>query len=209
MKTSNLITAHDLEVKFDSQVIFQNVDFQVQKGDFFCIVGPNGSGKTTLLRVILKEIVPTLGTIQCALAKSQIGYVPQFRNLETDFPLDAAAFIELKLTQKWWPWLTAQEHDQVQAALRATHLDNKRTTRVGQMSGGEKQRVYLAQAIVNQPQLLILDEPTASLDVQAKYEVMDVVQELNTQGTTVIFISHDPQLIKKYGTKTLQLGKGE
>ena len=77
------------------------------------------------------------------------------------------------------------------------------------MSGGEKQRVYLAQAIVNQPQLLILDEPTASLDVQAKYEVMDVVQELNTQGTTVIFISHDPQLIKKYGTKTLQLGKGE
>ena len=209
MKTSNLITAHDLEVKFDSQVIFQNVDFQVQKGDFFCIVGPNGSGKTTLLRVILKEIVPTWGTIQCALSKSQIGYVPQFRNLETDFPLDAAAFIELKLTQKWWPWLTAQEYDQVQAALRATHLDNKRTTRVGQMSGGEKQRVYLAQAIVNQPQLLILDEPTASLDVQAKYEVMDVVQELNTQGTTVIFISHDPQLIKKYGTKTLQLGKGE
>ena len=108
MKTSNLITAHDLEVKFDSQVIFQNVDFQVQKGDFFCIVGPNGSGKTTLLRVILKEIVPTLGTIQCALAKSQIGYVPQFRNLETDFPLDAAAFIELKLTKKWWPWLTVQ-----------------------------------------------------------------------------------------------------
>lgn len=209
MKTSNLITAHDLEVKFDSQVIFQNVDFQVQKGDFFCIVGPNGSGKTTLLRVILKEIVPTLGTIQCALAKSQIGYVPQFRNLETDFPLDAAAFIELKLTQKRWPWLTAPEHNQVQAALKATHLDNKRTTRVGQMSGGEKQRVYLAQAIVNQPQLLILDEPTASLDVQAKYEVMDVVQELNTQGTTVIFISHDPQLIKKYGTKTLQLGKGE
>lgn len=209
MKTSNLITAHDLEVKFDSQVIFQNVDFQVQKGDFFCIVGPNGSGKTTLLRVILKEIVPTWGTIQCALAKSQIGYVPQFRNLETDFPLDAAAFIELKLTQQWWPWLTAQEHNQVQAALKATHLDNKRTTRVGQMSGGEKQRVYLAQAIVNQPQLLILDEPTASLDVQAKYEVMDVVQELNTQGTTVIFISHDPQLIKKYGTKTLQLGKGE
>lgn len=209
MKTSNLITAHDLEVKFDSQVIFQNVDFQVQKGDFFCIVGPNGSGKTTLLRVILKEIVPTWGTIQCALAKSQIGYVPQFRNLETDFPLDAAAFIELKLTQKRWPWLTAPEHNQVQAALKATHLDNKRTTRVGQMSGGEKQRVYLAQAIVNQPQLLILDEPTASLDVQAKYEVMDVVQELNTQGTTVIFISHDPQLIKKYGTKTLQLGKGE
>lgn len=209
MKTSNLITAHDLEVKFDSQVIFQNVDFQVQKGDFFCIVGPNGSGKTTLLRVILKEIVPTWGTIQCALSKSQIGYVPQFRNLEIDFPLDAAAFIELKLTQKRWPWLTAQEHNQVQAALKATHLDNKRTTRVGQMSGGEKQRVYLAQAIVNQPQLLILDEPTASLDVQAKYEVMDVVQELNTQGTTVIFISHDPQLIKKYGTKTLQLGKGE
>ena len=209
MKTSNLITAHDLEVKFDSQVIFQNVDFQVQKGDFFCIVGPNGSGKTTLLRVILKEIVPTWGTIQCALSKSQIGYVPQFRNLEIDFPLDAAAFIELKLTQKRWPWLTAPEHNQVQAALKATHLDNKRTTRVGQMSGGEKQRVYLAQAIVNQPQLLILDEPTASLDVQAKYEVMDVVQELNTQGTTVIFISHDPQLIKKYGTKTLQLGKGE
>lgn len=209
MKTSNLITVHDLEVKFDSQIIFQNMDFQVQKGDFFCIVGPNGSGKTTLLRVILKEIVPTLGTIQCTLSKSQIGYVPQFRNLETDFPLDAAAFVELKLTQKCWPWLTAKEYDQVQAALRVTHLDNKRTTRIGQMSGGEKQRVYLAQAIVNQPQLLILDEPTASLDVQAKYEVMDVVQELNTQGTTVIFISHDPQLIKKYGTKTLQLGKGE
>ncbi|MBA1394508.1 ATP-binding cassette domain-containing protein, partial [Lactobacillus sp. XV13L] len=171
-----------------------------------CIVGPNGSGKTTLLRVILDELTPTAGKIQRYLTNDQIGYIPQFRNIETDFPLSAQAFVELKLQQRFWPWLSYGERQQVHQALGAAHLIAKKNLRLGQMSGGEKQRAYLAQAIVNQPQLLILDEPTASLDVAAKYEVMNVVQSLNRQGTTVIFITHDPQLLEKYGTKTLQLG---
>lgn len=207
MKSTPLIKAHDLMVKFDQQVVFQKLNFSINRGDFFCIVGPNGSGKTTLLRVILEELAPTSGELQRYLTSKQIGYVPQFRNLETDFPLSAQAFVELKLIQKPWPWLTTTEKTQVQQALSKTHLTAKKDWRIGQMSGGEKQRVYLAQAIVNQPQLLILDEPTASLDVQAKYEIMDVVQELNQQGTTIIFITHDPQLLEKYGTKTLHLGE--
>lgn len=201
-----LIQADQLSVQFEQKIVFQNLSFAITQGDFFCITGPNGSGKTTLLRVILKQLLPTKGQLIEHVSLNQIGYVPQFRNLDEDYPLAAKDFVTLKLSHSLRPWLTTQEKKQVRTALTRVHLLQKQTLRMGQMSGGEKQRAYLAQAIVDQPQLLILDEPTASLDEQAKFEVMDVVGELNQQGTTVIFITHDPELLQHYGqTKRLEL----
>ncbi|UQS81964.1 ATP-binding cassette domain-containing protein [Bombilactobacillus folatiphilus] len=194
-----LIQATDLSMKFEQKIIFQKLSFAIRQGDFFCILGPNGSGKTTLLRIILQQLTPTSGTLKSVVSLRQMGYVPQFRNLDADYPLSAKAFVALKLSHSLRPWLNRQEKDRVQQALAKTHLTAKQNLRLGQMSGGEKQHSYLAQAIVDQPQLLILDEPTASLDEQAKFEVMDVVQELNQQGTTVIFITHDPELLQRYG----------
>ena len=200
MKTPILIQAQNLRMQFDQQIVFQEVSFQIRQGEFFCIVGPNGSGKTPLIRLILGQMQPTAGQITRNLALDQMGYMPQFRNIATDYPLSTQAFVALKLIHNWQPWLTKTEKEQVATALQATRL--------GRMSGGEKQRVYLAQAIVNQPQLLILDEPTASLDVHAKFQVMDVVQELNRAQTTVVFISHDPDLLAHYGTQQLDLTGG-
>lgn len=208
MKTPILIQAQNLRMQFDQQIVFQEVSFQIRQGDFFCIVGPNGSGKTTLIRLILGQMQPTVGQITRHLALDQMGYMPQFRNIATDYPLSTQAFVALKLIHNWQPWLTKTEKEQVATALQATRIWDKRKARLGRMSGGEKQRVYLAQAIVNQPQLLILDEPTASLDVYAKFQVMDVVQELNRAQTTVVFISHDPDLLAHYGTQQLDLTGG-
>ncbi|NVY96397.1 ATP-binding cassette domain-containing protein [Lactobacillus sp. DCY120] len=206
MKPNILIQANQLQMKFGNQLVFQQVSFQVQRGDFFSIVGPNGAGKTTLLRLILGQLKPTQGHLHLNLALQKMGYVPQFRNLDSEYPLSAQAFVELKLTHSYWPWLTASEKKQVAQALTAVHLQNQVRARVGRMSGGEKQRVYLAQALVAEPELLILDEPTASLDTQAKLEVMDVVAELNQRGTTVILITHDEALLARYSTKKLVLG---
>ena len=208
MKTPILIQAQNLRMQFDQQIVFQEVSFQIRQGDFFCIVGPNGSGKTTLIRLILGQIQPTAGQIKRKLALDQMVYMPQFLNIATDYPLSTQAFVALKLIYNWQPWLTKTEKEQVATALQATRIWDKRKARLGRMSGGEKQRVYLAQAIVNQPQLLILDEPTASLDVHAKFQVMDVVQELNRAQTTVVFISHDPDLLAHYGTQQLDLTGG-
>lgn len=203
--TQALITAKNLAVRFDNKTVFENVSFTIDQGDFFCIEGPNGAGKTTLLKVITHDLTPSAGTLDSKINDSDMGYVPQFRNIPEDFPLSARSFVELKLYKRIWPWFSHVERAEVTQALASSHLTNKQNLRVGQMSGGEKQRAYLAQAIVSHPKLLILDEPTASLDVEAKYKVMDVVQELNKKGTTVIFISHDPDLLKKYGTKRIEL----
>ncbi|UQS83131.1 ATP-binding cassette domain-containing protein [Bombilactobacillus thymidiniphilus] len=168
-------------------------------------MGPNGSGKTTLLKILLGQLTPTSGQVQRQVDNSKIGYVPQFRNLDIEYPLSARSFVALKLSHSLIPWLSRSERQLVQNSLAQVHLTSKSSFRVGQMSGGEKQRAYLAQAIVNQPEILILDEPTASLDEHAKFLVMDVVQELNDRGTTVILISHDSSVLQRFGKHKLEL----
>ncbi|WP_260523916.1 metal ABC transporter ATP-binding protein [Bombilactobacillus thymidiniphilus] len=192
-------------MRFDQHLIFENISFEVLQGDFFCIVGPNGSGKTTLLKILLGQLTPTSGQVQRQVDNSKIGYVPQFRNLDIEYPLSARSFVALKLSHSLIPWLSRSERQLVQNSLAQVHLTSKSSFRVGQMSGGEKQRAYLAQAIVNQPEILILDEPTASLDEHAKFLVMDVVQELNDRGTTVILISHDSSVLQRFGKHKLEL----
>lgn len=198
-----MIEAKNLTKKFGKQVVFQNVNFKIEDGEFVSIVGRNGAGKTTLVKILMGLEKKTSGDIIMD-HKSRIGYVPQFRNIDLDYPLNIEQFMRLNLKFTLNPQKRKQDTATVDRILQQTNLTQLRNRPLGLASGGEKQKAYLAQALVNEPQVLILDESTASLDVDVKIQLMDLVQELNQKhGLTVLFITHDSELTKKYTKRAL------
>jgi zinc/manganese transport system ATP-binding protein len=137
----------------------------------------------------------------------RIGYVPQFRNVDIDYPLSVRNFVSLNLLHNWRPWLSRKERSRVKRVLKQADLEQIADRPLGLASGGEKQRAYLAQALLNRPQLLILDESTASLDNEMKFELLDLVSRFQQNGLTVIFITHDMDLAQRYGTRYLMMKK--
>lgn len=207
--TQAIISFVDLKMAFKNRILYEHLNLDIRKGDFFCLLGSNGTGKTTLIYLLLGLLTPSAGQVRLnpdILTRNDIGYVPQFRNIDDTYPLSIENFVALKLSHSLRPWLSRSERQQVRHALERMNLWQKRKQIMGRASGGEKQRAYLAQAILSEPKLLILDESTASLDQQSKYDVLDLVTKLNQEnGTTIIFISHDWELVRKYGQHYLEL----
>lgn len=200
----SLLSVDNLTLAYGDQAVVTDLSFEINPGDFLVMVGENGAGKTTVVRSLLGELKPREGEIS-KQDDLKIGYVPQFRNLATDYPLSIRDFIALNLTQSHWPWLKLTERHRLNRVIRETNLTEIEHRSLGLASGGEKQRAYLAQAIIDRPQLLILDESTASLDNEMKYELLDLVARFQQNGLSVLFITHDWDLAKRYGTRYLQL----
>jgi len=198
-----VIEAKNLTKKFGKQLVFENLNFKINDGDFISLIGPNGSGKTTLVKIMMGLEKKTSGELE--LDKRQtIGYVPQFRNIDLDYPLDIEQFVRLNLKFTLSPAKRRADNELVETILEKTRLTTLKNRPLGLASGGEKQKAYLAQALLNDPKILILDESTASLDVEVKMQLMDLVQELNEKyNITVIFITHDYELTKKYTSRAL------
>lgn len=197
-----MIEAKNLTKSFGKQLIFKDLNFKIQDGDFISLIGPNGSGKTTLVKIMMGLEKKTSGELK--IAKQTIGYVPQFRNIDIDYPLDIEQFVRLNLKFTLSPAKRRHDNKIIQDILEKTKLTELKNRPLGLASGGEKQKAYLAQALLNDPKILILDESTASLDVEVKMQLMDLVQELNQKyNLTVIFITHDYELTKKYTSRAL------
>ena len=198
-----MIEAKNLTKRFGNQLVFQDVNFKINQGDFLSLIVPNGSGKTTLVKILMGLEPKTSGELKLD-HKQTIGYVPQFRNIDNDYPLSIEAFIRLNLKFTLSSTKRRENDRLIQEILEKTGLTDLKDRPLGLASGGEKQKAYLAQALLNDPKILILDESTASLDVEVKMQLMDLVAELNKKyQLTVIFITHDYELTKKYTTKAL------
>lgn len=197
-----MIVANNLTKKFGKQLVFENLNFTISDGDFISLVGPNGSGKTTLVKILMGLESKTSGYLQ--VPNQTIGYVPQFRNIDLDYPLSIEQFVRLNLKFTFSPKQRQQDNKLLHTIKEKTHLLELKNRPLGLASGGEKQKAYLAQALLNDPKILILDESTASLDVEVKMQLMDLVQELNQKyQLTIIFITHDYELTKKYTNRAL------
>lgn len=201
---TDVLKVKDLTMKFDSKVIFQNLNFELKKGSMTALLSPNGTGKTTLINILMKLLIPTSGTFEFAKGV-KLGYVPQFRNIEADYPLSIRAFVSLNT-----PLIkTKKIKERVTSELKETHLLSIQNTRMGEASGGQKQRAYLAQALLDKPNMIILDEATASLDPSAKEELMQLIKHLNEEhDITVLFVTHDVPLARKYMNNYLYLNHG-
>lgn len=197
-----MIEVKNLTKRFGKQLVFENLNFKINDGDFISLIGPNGSGKTTLVKIMMGLEKKTSGELK--IDKQTIGYVPQFRNIDLDYPLDIEQFVRLNLKFTLSPKKRREDNEQIKTILEKTKLTEIKKRPLSLASGGEKQKAYLAQSLLNDPRILILDESTASLDVEVKMQLMDLVKELNEKyNLTVIFITHDYELTKKYTSRAL------
>jgi zinc/manganese transport system ATP-binding protein len=200
-----ILTVKDLTMRFDAKTVFSNLNFNLKEGSMTALLGPNGTGKTTLITILMNLLPPTNGSFKFD-SKVRLGYVPQFRNIDLEYPLSIKAFVGLNA-----PLLkTSAVKKEIERELEETHLLDIQNTRMGAASGGQKQRAYLAQALLDQPNMIILDEATASLDPMAKEELMGLIRHLNKEHQmTVLFVTHDVPLARKYMDEYLYLNHGQ
>lgn len=199
-----VVSVEDLNVAYGNHQVISDLSFTVNEGDFMVVIGENGVGKTTLVRALLGLIKPHSGEIDVP-ASNLIGYVPQFRNIDEEYPLSIRDFVSLNVKKPGFPWLSKKERAKVDRVIRMTDLTAIADRPLGLASGGEKQRAYLAHALLRSPKLLILDESTASLDNEMKYELLDLVTRFQQENLSVMFITHDWDLARHFGTRYLQM----
>lgn len=189
----NVISVGDLSVSYGSVEVLDNITLDVKKGEFLCVLGPNGGGKTTLIGAILGFIPHTLGKIE--IAKNEIiSYVPQTAAVEREFPisvLDTVLSAHLKRGLHPFKRYSKEEKTAAKNALSKVGLEGFENRQIGELSGGEFQRLLLARAICANPTLLLLDEPTANVDPAAREEIFKTLKKLNDDGVTIITVTHD------------------
>ncbi len=204
-----------LNVHLSGNWILRDLTFIVKPGEFAGIIGPNGSGKTTLLRALLGMVHVESGTISFpgnsqAPGSSMLGYAPQSRQMDDETPLRAWDFVSFGLPHRFRPWLTRQDRKVIKEAMHLTDSERLADKPIGKLSGGERQRLFIAQALVRNPQILLLDEPTSNLDPGAQENLASMVYRINQEkGITVLLVSHDVNLVAKYANQILYITKGQ
>ena len=194
-----LVTIASAHLGYRGKTILTDVDLTVHEGDFLAIVGPNGSGKTTLLRTVLGVLRPRKG--KC-LVEGRLGYSPQRSALDPIFPFTASEVVAMGLYGED-PDERDKERDaqRVLEALGACGMADRADQAFRDLSGGQKQRVLVARALVSEPDVLVLDEPTNDLDLRGEHEVMEVVQSLHTAGRTVMMVSHMLHVVSRFARR--------
>ncbi|MEN8007217.1 MAG: ABC transporter ATP-binding protein [Candidatus Krumholzibacteriota bacterium] len=210
---SDAITCRGLEFGYDGKPVLRNVNITIPVGDFVCVVGPNGSGKTTLLKIALGLLKPTAGSIEVLgqrpdRSRGKIGYVPQHPRLDPLFPVSAMDVVlmgRLGRTRSFGAWRSA-DRGQARRALDEVGLVDRAGHHFASLSGGQKQRVLIARALAGDPELLLLDEPTAGLDAHIEEGFYRLLQELN-ERLTIVLVSHDLGFVSGFVRSVVCVGQ--
>ncbi|HSF00584.1 MAG TPA: metal ABC transporter ATP-binding protein [Nitrososphaeraceae archaeon] len=204
-----LVSVQSLSYNYNSEMVLENVSFNVEEGDFLGIIGPNGAGKTTLFQCILGLLNTYSGRITILNEDvkknkkifTKIGYIPQKKSIDEKFPLTVEELVSLSLTRK-------TSMNTVYEILKQVGLYNMKNKLIGQLSGGQQQRVLIAKALVNKPIILMLDEPTNELDQKSQDDFYFLLKELNEKNKiTIIWTSHDMNAVNKYANKVSCINK--
>ena len=199
-----VVEVSDVSVSLRDQTILEDVTLLVEQGDYLALLGPNGGGKTTLLRVILGLLEPDRGRVRVfgetpQRARARVGYVPQRANFDLDFPirvLDVVLMGRLAASGRLRRF-GADDHSRARAALDRVEMGHLTKRPIGALSGGELQRVLIARALAVEPKLLLLDEPTASLDERMGRSIWELLEELS-RDAAIVLVSHDIGAISQH-----------
>ena len=209
----SVIDIKNVSFAYDKQMILENINLSVEEKDFLAIIGPNGGGKSTLLKLILGIIKPQKGSISVlgkvpSKSLTHIGYVPQNTNVNTDFPIKVIEVVMMGHVGSKRP-LFGYGKDEVLCAMGALSqvgMEKFAQTKIGALSGGQRQRVMIARALCAHPQILILDEPTSSIDITGQKEIYELIKKLN-ESITIIVVSHDISVILEYANTAAHINK--
>jgi zinc transport system ATP-binding protein len=193
------IKLENVSVYYGDVCAIKNINLEIMKNDFLGIIGPNGSGKTTLLKVLLGIISPDAGNLS-KRDDLKVGYVPQFSTFNKGFPINVFDMVlmgNLKNKTKAFHKFSKEDIERTEKTLDKINISHLKDRHISNLSGGQIQKSLIARAIVSDPDVLILDEPTASLDPDAKKEIYEILWELN-KNTTIILVSHDMGVISSY-----------
>ncbi|NOR54871.1 MAG: ATP-binding cassette domain-containing protein [Sulfurovum sp.] len=209
----SVIAIENLSFAYEKEQVLENINLSVDEKDFLAIIGPNGGGKSTLLKLILGIEHAKEGQIKVLGKKpkeslTQLGYVPQNTNVNTDFPIKVIEVVMMGHVDGKRP-LFGYGKDEVmcaKGALAQVGMADYADTKIGSLSGGQRQRVMIARALCAHPQILILDEPTSSIDITGQREIYELLKTLN-EHITVIVVSHDISVILEYANKAAHVNK--
>lgn len=186
---------------FDAAPVLEDVTLGIAAGAFVGIVGPSGAGKTTLLRALLGAMPLQAGSIRIhgvdlATGKlPRVGYVPQLETVDWNFPVTVREVVGMGLARDGQlfslPWLSRSQRRTIDALLERLGIGELGDRHIRELSGGQQQRVFLARALVREPRLLLLDEPTSGVDIKTRHDVLHLLAELNHDGVTVVLTTHD------------------
>lgn len=206
------LTCRDLALGYDGKIVAEEINFEVNKGDYLCIVGENGSGKSTLMKTLLHLRKPMGGTLTFGdgLTQKQIGYLPQQTVVQRDFPASVKEIVLSGCLNRsgLGPFYSKAEKERARETMEKmgiTHLANRCYR---ELSGGQQQRVLLARALCATRDVLLLDEPVAGLDPKVTMEMYSLIERLNKEdGITVIMVSHDVSAAIRYASHILHVSR--
>lgn len=190
------IILKDVSFSYNGEPILENVNIEIKYGDFSTIVGPNGGGKTTLLKLLLGLLKPDKGEILIfggipEKSRMRVGYMPQYAHLDFQFPVTVMDVVLMGcLGRSWFGWYSKTDIKKARSSLAEVKLADYTGRRFSELSGGQRQRVLIARALCCDPELLLLDEPTANIDPQMEEALIEILQRLN-RNMTILLVSHD------------------
>lgn len=218
MSAQTLIHVEDVSFGYNNELVLDTIHLDVKRGEFLGIIGPNGGGKTTLLRLMLGLLKPKSGTVSLfgePMSRfrqwSRIGYVPQrATQLDANFPMTVEEVVSLGRVAKagWLRRFSGKDRQAMLQALDEVGMQEFRARRITDLSGGQQQRVFIARALASEPEVLLLDEPTTGVDIEAQEKFYQLLADLNTRlGLTLVMVSHDIESVVNEVTRVACLNK--
>jgi len=191
-----VVSIKDLFFSYQNNLVLENISFQMKVSDVVAIMGPNGGGKTTFLKLILGLLTPQKGQVTLfgeppAKGRQWVGYVPQFHHLDFSYPISVEEVVlSGRLKQRPWHRYTSNDKEKAKEMLEKVGIGHLAKVPVAAMSGGQKQRLFIARALMHDPRLLVLDEPTSSMDSHAEQTLLGLLHSLS-HDMAMLIVSHD------------------
>ena len=209
-----LIALSDLAIGYDGEVALRRLDLTVRRGDLIGVVGPSGCGKTSLLRALIGDIETYAGRSRRGApaggGQLRIGYVPQVETVDWNFPItvEQVALLGAWRERRWTPWAGRRARRRAREVLDQLGILQLARRPIRALSGGQQQRAFLARALISDPQLLLLDEPTSGVDIKTSHEILHELRELNAAGVTIVLTTHDLNGVASHLPRLVCLGQG-